>query len=60
MTYHARGAFKDDADDAGRLLLRLWLAMPNSRPRPAGHEALWGAVEPGALRGGIAQASRAP
>ncbi len=56
VTYHARGAFEDSANDQGRLLLRLWLAMPNSRPLPAGHEILWGAIEPGALRGGIAQA----
>ncbi|MCH7942399.1 MAG: TauD/TfdA family dioxygenase [Proteobacteria bacterium] len=55
VTYHARGAFEDDETGEGRLLLRLWLAMPNSRPLPAGHEILWGAVEPGALRGGIAQ-----
>ena len=57
VTYHARGAFEDDETGEGRLLLRLWLAMPNSRPLPAGHEILWGATEPGALRGGIAQAS---
>ena len=34
----------------------MWLAMPYSRPLPAGHEILWDAIEPGALRGGIAQA----
>ena len=55
VTYHARGAFEDDSNDQGRLLLRLWLSVPNSRPLPAGHEILWGAIEPGALRGGIAQ-----
>jgi hypothetical protein len=36
--------------------MRLWLSMPNSRALPEGHEALWGSIEPGALRGGIAQA----
>ena len=56
VTYHARGAFEDDAAGEGRLLLRLWLSMPNSRRLPAGHETLWGAIEAGALRGGIAQA----
>ncbi len=57
VTYHARTAFEDDAA-AGRdrLLFRLWLSMPNSRALPQGFEALWGSVEPGALRGGIAQA----
>ena len=35
----ARAAFEDSDNSQGRLLLRLWLAMPNSRP----------------LRGGIAQ-----
>ena len=39
-----------------RFLMRLWLSMPNSRALPEGHEALWGSIEPGALRGGIAQA----
>ena len=38
-----------------RLLLRLWLSMPNSRALPAGHEVLWRAIEAGALRGGIGQ-----
>ena len=55
VTYHARGAFEDGAKGQGRLLMRLWLSMPNSRPLPAGHETLWGAIGPGALRGGIAQ-----
>jgi hypothetical protein len=36
--------------------MRLWLSMPNSRALPVGYEALWGSIEPGALRGGIAQA----
>jgi hypothetical protein len=56
VTYHGRTPFEDDKD-AGRdrLLMRLWLAMPNSRPLPRGHEVLWRSVEAGALRGGIAQ-----
>ena len=43
-----RDAFEDDDEGHDRLLLRLWLSMPNSRALPAGHEA-------GALRGGIGQ-----
>jgi len=55
VIYHARSAFEDDDEGHDRLLLRLWLSMPNSRALPAGHEVLWRAVEAGALRGGIGQ-----
>ncbi len=57
VIYHGRTPFEDDAA-AGqdRLLLRLWLAMPNSRALPEGHEVLWRSIAPGTLRGGIAQA----
>ena len=56
VIYHGRTPFEDDAA-AGqdRLLLRLWLAMPNSRALPRGHEVLWRNIEAGAPRGGIAQ-----
>ena len=55
VIYHARSAFEDDDEGHGRLLLRLWLSMPNSRALPGDHEVLWRAVEAGALRGGIGQ-----
>jgi hypothetical protein len=56
ITYHGRTPFEDDASSGqDRLLLRLWLAMPNSRPLPKGQEVLWRNIEAGALRGGIAQ-----
>jgi hypothetical protein len=57
VVYHGRTAY-EDAPDAGRdrLLLRLWLAPPNSRPLPEGFEVLWGSIKGGAVRGGIAQA----
>ncbi len=55
VVYHARGAYEDDDAGHDRLLYRLWLSMPGSRPLPEGHAVLWGATEPGALRGGIAQ-----
>jgi hypothetical protein len=58
VVYHARDAFTDDAA-AGRVrrLLRLWLAMPNSRALPEDHTVLWGDVRAGAVRGGIAVAT---
>lgn len=60
VVYHARDPFEDDAP-AGRkrLLFRLWLAMPNSRPLPESYEVLFGHTEPGAVRGGIWPPERA-
>ncbi len=56
VTYHAREAFEDSpAEGLTRRLLRLWLAMPNSRALPEDHRVLWGDVAAGALRGGIGQ-----
>ncbi len=56
VIYHGRTAYVDaPAPGRDRLLLRLWLAPPNSRPLPAGFETLWGSVKGGAVRGGIAQ-----
>jgi len=61
VIYHARTAFTDDpASGRDRLLLRLWLAMPNSRALPEGHEVLWGDIAAGALRGGIGQTATGP
>jgi len=56
VTYHGRTSFEDDASTGNdRLLLRLWLCMPNNRPLPKGHEILWQKIEPGQIRGGIQQ-----
>ncbi|MBM3569795.1 MAG: TauD/TfdA family dioxygenase [Alphaproteobacteria bacterium] len=56
VTYHGRSAFEDDAAiGQDRLLLRLWLTMPDNRPLPEDHRVLWRAVEPGRPRGGIGQ-----
>ena len=56
VIYHGRTPFEDDAASGqDRLLLRLWLAMPNSRALPEGHEVLWRTTEAGAVRGGIGQ-----
>jgi hypothetical protein len=60
VIYHARTPFEDDAASGqSRLLYRLWLWMPNSRALPADHAVLWRRVEPGVLRGGIAQEAAA-
>ena len=54
VVYHARTAYEDDeAANSDRLLMRLWLSMPNSRALPEGHEVLWGSIEAGAPRGGV-------
>ena len=54
LTLHARSAFEDHAEpERRRHLLRLWLAMPNSRRLPAPFKALYGTVEAGAVRGGV-------
>jgi hypothetical protein len=55
VVYHARTTYEDDAAPGrDRFLMRLWLSMPNSRALPDGYEALWGSIEAGAPRGGIA------
>ena len=56
VIFHGRTAYEDDsATHQERLLFRLWLSMPNSRRLPEGFDVLWGATEPGALRGGVVQ-----
>jgi alpha-ketoglutarate-dependent taurine dioxygenase len=60
VIYHARRAFENDPADGGRLLLRLWMAVPNSRALPEGHEILWRNIDAGALRGGIGQTQATP
>ena len=56
VTYHGRTPFEDDAATGNdRLLLRLWLCMPNNRALPEGHEILWQNIEAGQIRGGIRQ-----
>ena len=60
VVYHARDAYEDDAE-AGlvRRLMRLWLAMPDSRALPEDHAVLWREVAAGAPRGGILPVARA-
>jgi hypothetical protein len=59
VIYHGRTAYVDEPGPGqDRLLFRLWLATPNSRPLPPEFEALWGSIQGGAVRGGIAQTHR--
>ena len=56
VIYHGRTPYEDaDGTDQDRLLLRLWLATPNSRPLPPSYLPIWGTTAPGVPRGGIAQ-----
>ena len=50
-TWHARAAFRDG--NARRLLLRLWLATPDSPKLPALFRPLYGATDAGSVRGGV-------
>jgi TfdA family taurine catabolism dioxygenase TauD len=54
LIYHSRTRYDDYAEqDRKRLLLRLWLAVPGSRPLPKGYELVFGSTEAGAVRGGV-------
>jgi hypothetical protein len=54
LILHKRRAFTDwEASERRRHILRLWLSMPNSRPIDPLFEDNYGAVEAGAIRGGM-------
>lgn len=54
VTYHRRTEFDDDQDiKKRRHLLRVWLAVPNSRPLHSMFKGNYGATEAGAVRGGM-------
>jgi hypothetical protein len=56
---HSRTAYDDFEEmDQRRHLLRLWLAVPNSRPLHPAFKQRWGAIEAGAIRGGAVGAAR--
>jgi hypothetical protein len=56
IVYHGRTAFEDDESNGqDRMLMRLWLSMPNSRALPDDHAVLWGDIGAGKPHGGIAQ-----
>ena len=51
---HKRQAFEDwEEPERRRHILRLWLSMPNSRPLDPLFVDHFGAVEAGAIRGGM-------
>lgn len=51
---HRRNAFTDyPQPDRKRHIYRIWLSVPNSRPLDPLFKENYGAVEPGALRGGM-------
>jgi hypothetical protein len=54
LMYHGRTAFEDyEEADRRRLLLRLWLWVPCSRPMPDAWKNVFGSTEAGAVRGGV-------
>ena len=56
VAYHGRTHYEDGDGAAGdRLLLRLWVAPPNSRALPPSYLPIWGTTAPGVPRGGITQ-----
>ena len=56
VIYHGRTHYEDgDGANQDRLLLRLWVATPNSRALPPSFLPIWSTTEPGVPRGGIAQ-----
>lgn len=54
VTLHRRTEFNDFPEpERKRHILRIWLSMPNSRPLDPMFRENYGAVEAGALRGGM-------
>jgi hypothetical protein len=52
--YHGRTHFEDwPEENRKRLLLRLWLSVPGSRPMPQAWKTVFGSVDAGAVRGGV-------
>lgn len=54
VTLHSRTDFEDHVNpEQKRLLFRIWLAPPDSDRLPESWRVLYGATEPGCVRGGI-------
>lgn len=57
VTWHCRAGYEDHPElERRRLLYRLWLSTPASRPLPESYRDSWGAIEAGAVRGGVPSA----
>ncbi len=57
VTYHRRTEFQDHEDlEKRRHILRIWLSVPNSRPLAPWFLDNYGAIEAGAIRGGMRMA----
>ena len=50
---HARSSFNSATASAGRLMLRLWLSTPESPRLPESFAHIYGATDPGTIRGGM-------
>ncbi len=54
LAYHSRTDYQDHEEvEKRRTQLRLWLAVPGSRPLPEGASTFFGTAQAGALRGGV-------
>jgi hypothetical protein len=54
VMYHGRTEFADYPEaDKKRVLLRLWLSVPGSRPISPVYKEVFGGIEAGELRGGV-------
>ena len=54
LMYHGRTQFEDwPEENRKRVLLRLWLSVPGSRPMPEAWRKVFGNVDAGAVRGGV-------
>ena len=54
VMYHARTNYEDHAvPEKKRLLLRMWLATPDSHRLPGEREVVWGSTKAGDVRGGV-------
>ena len=54
VTLHRRSEFVDHTNpDRKRLLLRIWLSVPNSRPLDPRFAGSYGTTQAGAIRGGM-------
>ena len=54
VIYHGRTDFEDYPEPhRKRLLLRLWLSVPEARPLPKGYEVVYGSHQQGEIRGGV-------